>query len=83
MCLSVCNSVHVLCSRYCNRLNSWYCCLWPVQMKKKVKALEERSIADKPWQLSGEASDRLRPENSLLQDHLDFDHTSQPGQFGA
>ena len=50
-------------------------------MKKRVKTLEEHNIADKPWQLLGEISDRLRPENSLLQDHLDFEHTSQPGQF--
>ena len=50
-------------------------------MKKRVKALEEHNIADKPWQLLGEISDRLRPENSLLQDHLDFEHTSQPGQL--
>lgn len=58
-----------------------YVRLCPLQMKKKVKALEELNIADKPWQLLGEISDRLRPENSLLQDHLDFEHTSQPGQL--
>ena len=72
---------HVLCFNMVQAVLECVLRPCPLQMKKKVKALEERSIADKPWQLSGEASDRLRPENSLLQDHLDFDHMSQPGQL--
>ena len=82
----MCNNVHThvlcICMVQCE-LVCVICtvCPCPLQMKKKVQVLEECSIADKPWQLSGETSDRLRPENSLLQDHLDFDHTSQPGKL--
>ena len=41
--------------------------------------MEAESISDKPWQLWGEIASNKRPENSLLQEDLDFEHTTRPG----
>uniref|UniRef100_A0A0K2UEK6 U3 small nucleolar ribonucleoprotein protein MPP10 n=1 Tax=Lepeophtheirus salmonis TaxID=72036 RepID=A0A0K2UEK6_LEPSM len=43
------------------------------RLKKKIEKLENAAIKEKEWQMTGEASATSRPENSLLQDHLDFD----------
>ena len=48
-------------------------------MKKKINRLEAANITEKPWQLIGEATARARPVNSLLQEHVSFDHTSVGG----
>ena len=48
-----------------------------MQMTTKIKALEDASLGDKPWQLTGEVGAVARPENSLLQEDLDFDHTTR------
>lgn len=37
--------------------------------------MEEASLADKSWQLSGEIGATGRPENSLLEEHLMYDQT--------
>lgn len=47
-------------------------------MKEVIKALEEKNVSDKPWQLKGEIQAKARPENSLLQEHLDFDVSAKP-----
>ena len=36
-------------------------------------------MADKPWQLIGEVSEKLRPENSLLEQNLEYDHITRTG----
>lgn len=45
--------------------------------KARIKKLEQQSLESKPWQLSGETSATQRPENSLLEEHLQFDFISR------
>lgn len=42
-------------------------------MKERITKLEEANVAPKPWMLSGEASAKDRPVDSLLDTDLDFD----------
>ena len=49
------------------------------QLKKKIETMEKSSVSDRPWQLWGEIAADKRPENSLLQEDLDFEHTTRPG----
>ncbi|NXH77698.1 MPP10 protein, partial [Hydrobates tethys] len=44
------------------------------KMSKKIKSLEEELLAEKPWQLKGEVTGQKRPENSLLEETVLFDH---------
>ncbi|ESO92353.1 hypothetical protein LOTGIDRAFT_120798, partial [Lottia gigantea] len=46
-------------------------------LKKQITKLEVSNLASKPWQMSGEVGSTLRPENSLLEEHLQFDHTTK------
>ncbi|ELU13333.1 hypothetical protein CAPTEDRAFT_166848 [Capitella teleta] len=39
--------------------------------------MEEAALSDKPWQLKGEVSASVRPENSLLQEQLEYDQTTR------
>ncbi|XP_022108568.1 U3 small nucleolar ribonucleoprotein protein MPP10-like [Acanthaster planci] len=48
------------------------------KLKQKIERLEEANLSEKPWQLSGEVKGTKRPENSLLQEDLDFDVTTKP-----
>ncbi|XP_010121120.1 PREDICTED: U3 small nucleolar ribonucleoprotein protein MPP10-like, partial [Chlamydotis macqueenii] len=43
-------------------------------MSKKIKSLEEELLEEKPWQLKGEVTAQKRPENSLLEEMVLFDH---------
>ena len=47
------------------------------QENKRIKKLENDSLAAKSWQLSGETTGNIRPENSLLEEHLQFDFISR------
>lgn len=48
-------------------------------LKKKIRQLEERNLEPRPWRLQGEVEATGRPENSLLQEHFQFEHaTRQP-----
>jgi U3 small nucleolar RNA-associated protein MPP10 len=47
------------------------------QEMNRIKKLEKDSLAAKPWQLSGETTAAKRPENSLLEEHLQFDFVSR------
>ncbi|XP_053129158.1 U3 small nucleolar ribonucleoprotein protein MPP10 [Hemicordylus capensis] len=44
------------------------------KMSEKIKSLEEQLLKEKPWQLKGEVTGQKRPENSLLEEMLLFDH---------
>lgn len=45
------------------------------RLQKKISQLEKANVADKSWQLSGEIGASARPENSLLEEHVQFDNT--------
>ncbi|NXX52689.1 MPP10 protein, partial [Scopus umbretta] len=44
------------------------------KLSKKIKSLEEELLEEKPWQLKGEVTGHKRPENSLLEETVLFDH---------
>jgi len=43
------------------------------RLDKKISRLEEVAVGEKPWQMGGEVAAPVRPENSLLSEHLDYD----------
>lgn len=48
------------------------------RLQKKIDELEETAVAEKPWTLQGEISADSRPQNSLLEEIVEFDLTSRP-----
>lgn len=50
------------------------------QMAEKISELEKAALAEKPWQLTGEVTAQTRPENSMLEEDLDFDQASRTGK---
>ncbi|XP_066491897.1 U3 small nucleolar ribonucleoprotein protein MPP10 [Tiliqua scincoides] len=44
------------------------------KMNEKIKSLEAQLLQEKSWQLRGEVTGQKRPENSLLEEMLLFDH---------
>ncbi|XP_065762225.1 U3 small nucleolar ribonucleoprotein protein MPP10 [Muntiacus reevesi] len=44
------------------------------KMNEKIASLEKELLERKPWQLQGEVTAQKRPENSLLEETLHFDH---------
>lgn len=51
-----------------------------LQMSKKIEELEKAALGEKPWQLSGEVTAQARPENSMLEEDVEFDQTSRTGK---
>ncbi|XP_058484640.1 U3 small nucleolar ribonucleoprotein protein MPP10 [Solea solea] len=47
------------------------------KMSEKIGELEEAALAQKPWQLSGEVTAQTRPENSMLEEDVEFEQTSR------
>ncbi|TNM91016.1 hypothetical protein fugu_003305 [Takifugu bimaculatus] len=47
------------------------------KMSKKIEELENSALAVKPWQLSGEVTAQARPENSLLEEVVEFEQMSR------
>lgn len=48
-------------------------------MNEKIASLEKELLEKKPWQLQGEVTAQKRPENSLLEETLHFDHAVRMG----
>lgn len=48
------------------------------RLKMRIQELEEEAISEKPWQLKGEVSGLHRPQNSLLEEFVEFDITKRP-----
>merc|ERR1712100_571593 len=46
-------------------------------LEEKIGKLEEQNVADKPWQLRGEVSGKMRPKESLLEEFVIFDHATK------
>ncbi|XP_069481021.1 U3 small nucleolar ribonucleoprotein protein MPP10 [Ambystoma mexicanum] len=47
------------------------------KMTEKIKDMEKDLLDEKSWQLKGEVTAQKRPENSLLEETLLFDHASR------
>uniref|UniRef100_A0A182RUQ1 U3 small nucleolar ribonucleoprotein protein MPP10 n=1 Tax=Anopheles funestus TaxID=62324 RepID=A0A182RUQ1_ANOFN len=48
------------------------------KLKEKITQMESKLLKDKPWQLKGEISAETRPKNSLLEEVLEYEHTTRP-----
>ena len=46
-------------------------------LAKQIAELEQEAIGPKDWTLLGEATSRARPENSLLEEDLDFEQVAK------
>lgn len=47
-------------------------------LAREIATLEDENVAEKPWLLKGESNAKRRPENSLLETDLEFEHTAKP-----
>ncbi|XP_072945873.1 U3 small nucleolar ribonucleoprotein protein MPP10 [Epargyreus clarus] len=48
------------------------------RLKQQISKLEEKTLTEAPWQLKGEVDATKRPQNSLLEEVVDFDLTTRP-----
>uniref|UniRef100_A0A672ZTI0 U3 small nucleolar ribonucleoprotein protein MPP10 n=1 Tax=Sphaeramia orbicularis TaxID=375764 RepID=A0A672ZTI0_9TELE len=47
------------------------------KMSEKIDQLEKAALEEKPWQLLGEVTAQTRPENSMLEEDVEFDQASR------
>jgi len=47
------------------------------RLARKISRLEENAVGVKPWQMGGEVAAPVRPENSLLAEHLEYDSAAR------
>lgn len=50
-----------------------------VKLEAQISKLEEEALAEKPWQLKGEVTSATRPQNSLLEETVEFEMVTRPG----
>lgn len=62
-------------------IHFWLLFFFFLQMSKKIEELEKAALGEKPWQLSGEVTAQARPENSMLEEDVEFDQTSRMGTW--
>lgn len=48
------------------------------RIQARIKQLEDQVLGEKPWQMKGEISASRRPQNSLLEEVVEFDLTTRP-----
>lgn len=48
------------------------------KLSEEIRKMESELVAKRAWTLSGEASASMRPQNSLLEHDLDFEHAGKP-----
>lgn len=48
------------------------------KLAEEIRKMESELVAKRAWTLSGEASATSRPQNSLLEHDLDFEHAGKP-----
>ncbi|KAJ3526875.1 hypothetical protein NMY22_g9997 [Coprinellus aureogranulatus] len=48
------------------------------ELKEQIAELESENVGQKSWTLMGEADARARPQNSLLEEDLEFERTMKP-----
>lgn len=52
------------------------------RLSKHIAKLEEQAVSDnKPWALKGEVTAKDRPQNSLLEEAVEFDVCTRPGKI--
>lgn len=49
-----------------------------VKLADEIRKLETSNVAKKDWTVSGEARGADRPQNALLEEHLEFEHAGKP-----
>nr|CAG4644117.1 EOG090X09DZ [Lepidurus arcticus] len=47
------------------------------RLANQISRFENEALSNKPWQLTGEIAADTRPENALLEEDLQFDHTTR------
>ncbi|CAG5857069.1 unnamed protein product, partial [Menidia menidia] len=47
------------------------------KMSQKIEELEKAALSEKPWQLLGEVTAQTRPENSMLEEDVEFEQSSR------
>ncbi|XP_054900715.1 U3 small nucleolar ribonucleoprotein protein MPP10 [Poeciliopsis prolifica] len=47
------------------------------KMSQKIQELENAALAEKAWQLTGEVTAQTRPENSMLEEDVEFEQASR------
>lgn len=48
-----------------------------MRLQKKIKEMEKEAVEAGPWQMKGEVAALERPENALLEEHLDYETVSK------